>query len=82
MQVRSGPSYREWLDVLEHAKNATYDELHAIAERIDAEGHDSRLTQGQRAELLRKLGDLQIAAAQREEIFHGDHSLRTGPAMS
>lgn len=66
METNRGPSYREWCDVLEHTSNHSFDALKAISERIE-EKEVSRLSAAQRADLLQRLGDLQIAAAQREE---------------
>ncbi|MDZ7703080.1 MAG: hypothetical protein U5L04_01180 [Trueperaceae bacterium] len=66
MASNRGPSYHEWCDVLAHTSNYSFDELKAISERIE-EKEASRLSTAQRADLLQRLGDLQIAAARREE---------------
>lgn len=69
MTINPGPSYSEWLNVLSHAKTASFDELQRIAQRIAESTETSHLTEGQRAELLGKLGDLQVAAAHRTNPF-------------
>ena len=51
-----------------------------MAERIES-SEISPLTEGQRADLLERLGDLQVAAAQRQG-FTDTHALKSGPAMS
>lgn len=66
MTHNTGPTYRDWLEVLAHTANYSYEELHSIAERIEDQSF-SRLTQSQRVKLLSKLGDLQITAARRED---------------
>ncbi len=63
MAFNSGPTYREWLEVINHRAHHSFSELKAIAERIEEEREFSRLTSAQRADLLERLGDLQIAAA-------------------
>jgi hypothetical protein len=78
--LRTGPSYREWIDVIEHSKLASFEELRAMAERIES-SDVSPLTEGQRADLLERLGDLQVAASQRQGLTD-KHDLRSGPAMS
>lgn len=80
MALRTGPSYREWIDVIEHGKLASFAELKAIAERIES-SEISPLTEGQRAELLARLGDLQVRAARRHG-FRDKHDLKSGPALS
>jgi hypothetical protein len=80
MALRTGPSYREWIDVIAHSRLASFGELKAMAERI-ASSDVSPLTEGQRADLLERLGDLQVAAAQRHG-FTDSHDLKSGPAMS
>lgn len=81
MNRRTGPTYQEWVDVLAHSKTASYDELHAIAERI-SDSKITPMTTGQRVDLLRRLGDLQVAALKRVKAIKDHHDLRTGPAMS
>lgn len=80
MALRTGPSYREWIDVIEHSKLASFDELKAMADRIES-SDISPLTEGQRADLLQRLGDLQVAAARRSG-FTDKHDLKSGPALS
>lgn len=62
MALHLGPTYNEWLEVINHKAHHSFEDLKAIAERIeDREG--TRLTSAQHADLLHRLGDLQIAAA-------------------
>ena len=63
MAFHSGPTYKEWLEVISHRAHHSFEDLKAIAERIEEEREFSRLTSAQRADLLERLGDLQIAAA-------------------
>ncbi len=81
MANRTGPSYREWLDVIEHNKLTSFVELKALAQRIER-SDISPLTGGQRANLLRRLGELQVTAAKSVRGVHGKHDLRSGPATS
>ncbi len=81
MNRRTGPSYQEWVEVLDHSKLASYDELHAIAKRI-SDSKVTPMTGGQRARLLRRIGDLQVTALKRAHPVGSHHDLRTGPAMS
>lgn len=81
MNRRTGPSYQEWIEVLDHSKLASYDELHAIATRIN-DSKITPMTEGQRAQLLRRIGDLQVSALKRKNPVGSRHDLRTGPAMS
>ena len=63
MTFVSGPTYSEWLEFINHRAHRNFDDLRAIAKRIEEEGKSSRLTGAQRADLLERLGDLQIDAA-------------------
>ena len=65
MAFHSGPTYSEWLEFINHRAHRSFDDLQAIARRIEEEGKDSRLTSAQREDLLERLGDLQIDAANR-----------------
>ena len=56
----SGPTYNEWLEFINHRAHRSFDDLKAIAKRIEEEGKSSRLTSAQREDLLERLGDLQI----------------------
>jgi len=78
MPVNPGPNYREWVQILEHNKAIGFEELRSLAKRIEG---DTRLTEAQRGELLRRLGDLQVAAANRTSSFT-HHEVNTGPAGS
>ena len=71
MAFNPGPTYNEWLEVINHRAHHSFDDLKAIAERIEEEGTHSRLTSAQRADLLRRLGDLQIAAANHAAKYDG-----------
>ncbi len=64
MAFNPGPTYREWLEFINHRAHGSFSDLKAISRRIEAEGKSSRLTSAQRADLLERLGDLQISAAQ------------------
>jgi|GEM_PF-3002071 len=74
-----GPNYREWLSVLDHNADLDFDGLKALAERIEQE--PGRLSAAQRGELLRRIGDLQIQAANRGSVFTHSKPL-TGPSGS
>lgn len=63
MALSSGPTYSEWLEFINHHAHRSFGDLKAIAERIEKDGKSSRLTSAQRADLLERLGDLQIDAA-------------------
>lgn len=65
MTFNSGPTYSEWLEFINHRAHRTFNDLRAIAKRIEEEGDSSRLTSAQREDLLERLGDLQIDAANR-----------------
>jgi hypothetical protein len=64
MHNNAGPTYREWLEVINHHANSDFNSLKEISKQIEACKDFSQLSEAQRARLLRKLGDLQIAAAQ------------------
>lgn len=66
MQNNVGPTYREWLNVINHNASSDFNSLKEIAKQIESCKDFSQLSESQRARLLRKLGDLQIAAAQKE----------------
>lgn len=74
-----GPNYREWLGIIEHNADLDFEGLKAIAERIETE--PGRLSEAQRGELLRRIGDLQIQAANRPSVFSHREPL-TGPSGS
>lgn len=74
-----GPNYHEWLQVIEHNADLDFEGLKAIGERIEQD--EGRLSQAQRAELLRRLGDLQIQAANRDRVFAHRQPV-TGPSGS
>lgn len=63
MTFHSGPTYHEWLEFINHRAHRSFDDLRAIAKRIEEEGESSRLTTAQREDLLERLGDLQIDVA-------------------
>ena len=63
MTFNSGPTYNEWPEFINHRAHRSFDDLRAIAGRIEGEGKSSRLTGAQREDLLERLGDLQIDAA-------------------
>lgn len=65
MTFHSGPTYSEWLEFINHHAHRNFGDLKAIAMRIEEEGKGSRLTTAQREDLLERLGDLQIDAANR-----------------
>lgn len=65
MTFNPGPTYQEWLDVISHSTTLGFEDLQAMAQRIEED--PGQLTKGQRAELLRKLGDMQVAAAKKDE---------------
>ncbi len=65
MTFDSGPTYSEWLEFISHRAHRSFDDLRAIAKRIEEEGKSSRLTSAQREDLLERLGDLQVDAANR-----------------
>lgn len=65
MAFNSGPTYSEWLEFINHHAHCDFDDLRATAKRIEEEGKNSRLTSAQREDLLGRLGDLQIDAANR-----------------
>jgi hypothetical protein len=69
MQYNAGPTYREWLDVISHHANSDFKSLKDLSKQIESSKDFSRLSASQRARLLNKLGDLQIAAAQRD-VWH------------
>jgi hypothetical protein len=66
MHNNAGPTYREWLEVINHHANSDFNSLKEISKQIEACKDFSQLSEAQRARLLRKLGDLQIAAAQKD----------------
>ena len=70
MAANLGPTYREWLEVINHRAHHSFEDLKAIAERIE-DTECSRLTSAQRADLLERLGDLQIAAANHAAKYEG-----------
>ena len=63
-----GPTYNEWLEVIHHSAHHSFEDLKAIAERIEDKAC-SRLTAAQRADLLNRLGDLQIAVLNHEDAL-------------
>ncbi len=65
MTFHSGPTYSEWLEFINRHAHRNFGDLKAIAKRIEEEGKSSRLTTAQREDLLERLGDLQIDAANR-----------------
>lgn len=69
MMTNPGPSYREWLEVIAQHQHASFSELQKLSRRIESSKDFAHLTPGQRAELLRRLGDLQVAAAQRRPFI-------------
>jgi hypothetical protein len=69
MTTNPGPSYHEWLDILAHSKHASFSELQKLSRRIENSKDFAHLTPGQRADLLRRLGDLQVAAANRRPFI-------------
>ncbi len=79
MWHHQGPNYREWLELIKNNAELDFDGLKAMAERIEREG--GRLSQGQRADLLSRLGTMQVRAAK-----HGRHFRHaapvTGPSAS
>ena len=68
MALHFGPTYNEWLEVINHRAHHSFEDLKAIAERIEEEEF-SRLTAAQRADLLHRLGDLQIAVLNHKEAL-------------
>ena len=68
MAINRGPTYREWLEVINHNAHHSFEDLKAITERVE-DRTCSRLTEAQRADLLHRLGDLQIAAANHEQAL-------------
>ena len=70
MAFNQGPTYQEWLEVINHRAHHSFEDLKAIAERIE-DTECTRLTEAQRADLLHRLGDLQIAAANHAAKYGG-----------
>ena len=70
MAANLGPTYKEWLEVINHRAHHSFEDLQAIAERIE-DTECTRLSQAQRADLLHRLGDLQIAAANHAAQYDG-----------
>lgn len=79
MWRNQGPNYQEWLGIIEHNADLDFEGLKAIAERIEQE--PGRLSEAQRGELLRRIGDLQIQAVNRASVFSHREPV-TGPSGS